>query len=53
MKSIFEQMGGTYIEVKGYLFPDIEMPTEEETKIRFREFYQIDETIPDEYFKEA
>ena len=27
--------------------------TEEETKIRFREFYQIDETIPDEYFKEA
>ena len=33
MKSIFEQMGGTYTEVNGYLIPDIEIPTEEETKI--------------------
>lgn len=32
MKSIFEQMGGTYTEVNGYLIPDIEIPTEE-TKI--------------------
>ena len=29
MKSIFEQMGGTYTEVNGYLIPDIEMPSEE------------------------
>lgn len=33
MKSIFEQMGGTYTEVNGCLIPDIEISTEEETKI--------------------
>ena len=33
MKSIFEQMGGTYTEVNGYLIPDIEIPAEKEIKI--------------------
>lgn len=33
MKSIFEQMGGTYTEVNGYLIPDIEIPADEERKI--------------------
>lgn len=33
MKSIFEEMGGTYTEVNGYLIPDLTLPTEEEKPI--------------------
>lgn len=32
-KSIFEEMGGTYHEEKGYLIPDLTLPTEEEKPI--------------------
>lgn len=28
MKSIFEQLGGTYHEESGYLIPDLELPAE-------------------------
>jgi hypothetical protein len=30
MKSIFEQLGGTYHEENGYLIPDLRLHTEEE-----------------------
>ena len=33
MKSIFEQLGGTYHEENGYLIPDLRLPTEEEQTI--------------------
>ncbi len=33
MKSIFEQLGGTYHEENGYLIPDLRLPTEEEQPI--------------------
>ena len=33
MKSIFEQLGGTYHEENGYLIPDIRLPAEEEQPI--------------------
>lgn len=33
MKSIFEQLGGTYHEKNGYLIPDLRLPTEEEQPI--------------------
>ena len=33
MKSIFEQLGGTYHEENGYLIPDLTLPTEEEKPI--------------------
>lgn len=33
VKSIFEEMGGTYHEEKGYLIPDLTLPTEEEKTI--------------------
>lgn len=33
MKSIFEEMGGTYHEENGYLIPDLTLPTEEETPV--------------------
>jgi len=33
MKSIFEQLGGTYYEENGYLIPDLRLPTEEEQPI--------------------
>ncbi len=33
MKSIFEQLGGTYHEEDGYLIPDLRLPTEEEQPI--------------------
>ena len=29
MKSLFEQMGGTYTKVNGYLIPDLVLPEEE------------------------
>ena len=29
MKSLFEQMGGTYTEVNGYLIPDLTLPEQE------------------------
>ncbi len=32
-KSIFEEMGGTYHEENGYLFPDLTLPPEEEKPI--------------------
>jgi len=32
-KSIFEEMGGTYHEEKGYLIPDLTLPPEEEKPI--------------------
>ncbi len=43
MKSLFEQMGGTYIQCGDYLLPDIELPPQEERPIgiwgqRRREF---------------
>ena len=33
MKSIFEQLGGTYHEENGYLIPDLRLPDEEERTI--------------------
>ena len=33
MKSIFEQLGGTYHEENGYLIPDLRLPAEEEQPI--------------------
>ncbi len=33
MKSIFEQLGGTYHEENGYLIPDLRLPYEEEQPI--------------------
>ena len=33
MKSIFEQLGGTYREENGYLIPDLRLPDEEEKPI--------------------
>ena len=33
MKSIFEQLGGTYHEEKGYLIPDLRLSAEEEQPI--------------------
>ena len=33
MKSLFEQIGGTYHEENGYLIPDLTLPTEEEKPI--------------------
>ena len=33
MKSLFEEMGGTYHEENGYLIPDLTLPTEEEKPI--------------------
>ena len=33
MKSIFEQLGGTYHEENGYLIPDLILPNEEEHSI--------------------
>ena len=32
MKSLFEEIGGTYHEENGYLIPDLTLPAEEETK---------------------
>ncbi len=32
-KSVFEEMGGTYHEENGYLFPDLTLPPEEEKPI--------------------
>ena len=33
MKSLFEQMGGTYREENGYLIPDLSLPDEEQIEI--------------------
>ncbi len=33
MKSLFEEMGGTYHEENGYLIPDLTLPPEEEKPI--------------------
>ena len=33
MKSLFEQMGGTYREENGYLIPNLSLPEEEQIKI--------------------
>ena len=33
MKSIFEQIGGTYHEENGYLIPDLKLPAEKEKPI--------------------
>lgn len=33
MKSLFEQLGGTYHEVNGYLIPDLRLAEEEEKEI--------------------
>ena len=33
MKSLFEQLGGTYHEGNGYLIPDLRLPEEEEKEI--------------------
>ena len=33
MKSLFEQMGGTYREENGYLIPNLTLPEEEQVKI--------------------
>ena len=33
MKSLFEQLGGTYHVEKGYLIPDLRLPAEEEQPI--------------------
>ena len=31
-KSIFEQMGGTYTEINGYLIPDLKLPDENDNR---------------------
>lgn len=33
MKSLFEQMGGTYREENGYLIPNLTLPSEEQVEI--------------------
>lgn len=33
MKSLFEQMGGTYREINGYLIPNLSLPDEEQVEI--------------------
>ncbi len=33
VKSLFEQLGGTYHEENGYLIPDLRLPTREEQPI--------------------
>lgn len=33
MKSLFEQMGGTYGEVNGYLIPNLELPKQEQQSV--------------------
>lgn len=33
MKSLFEQMGGTYSEVNGYLIPNLILPAEEKIEV--------------------
>lgn len=33
MKSLFEEMGGTYHEENGYLIPNLNLPAEKETEI--------------------
>ena len=33
MKSLYEQLGGTYHEENGYLIPDLRLPDEEEKEI--------------------
>lgn len=33
MKSLFEQMGGTYSEVNGYLIPNLELPKQEQQPV--------------------
>jgi hypothetical protein len=33
VKSLFEQLSGTYYEENGYLIPDLRLPTEEEQPI--------------------
>lgn len=33
MKSLFEQLGGTYHEENGYLIPDLKLPKEEDKEI--------------------
>ena len=33
MKSLFEQMGGTYREENGYLIPNLTLPDEEQVEI--------------------
>lgn len=33
MKSLFEQMGGTYSEVNGYLIPNLDLPKQEQHSI--------------------
>lgn len=33
MKSLFEEMGGTYHEENGYLIPNLTLPAEKETEI--------------------
>ena len=33
MKSLFEQMGGTYREENGYLIPNLTLPEEEQIEI--------------------
>ena len=33
MKSLFEQMGGTYREENGYLIPNLTLPEEEQSEI--------------------
>ena len=35
MKSLFEQMGGTYREENGYLIPNLTLPEEEQIEIVF------------------
>lgn len=32
-KSLFEQLGGTYREINGYLIPDLKLPAKEEQPI--------------------
>jgi hypothetical protein len=39
MKSLFEQMGGTYTEVNGYLIPDLTLPEQE--NISFRKYGRL------------
>ena len=42
MKSLFEQLGGTYHEINGYLISDLTLPTEEEQAIGIWEQWHLD-----------
>ena len=55
MKSIFEQLGGTYHEENGYLIPDLRLPAEEEQSIGTwgTAASGLSETVPQGYIHQS